>query len=158
MSPETQQVAPGSDGTAVPIARTHRMVSPRMSTWQGYRDQSHKFLEVARIPDPGDYPSQVVSSAVLAAVAANDALGVLRTGQAAGDHAHADIIWLLDTACRGTPLEPALPQRTEQLRRLLAHEQSALSGETLSEGVAREVMADAADFIGWVEGILSARA
>jgi len=126
-----------------------------MSTWQGYRDQSHKFLEVARIPDPGDYPSQVVSSAVLAAVAANDALGVLRTGQAAGDHTHADIVSLLSRACSGTPLEPAVPQRTEQLRRLLAHEQSALSCELLCEGVAREVMADAADFIGWVEGVMA---
>ena len=125
-----------------------------MSTWQGYRDQSHKFLEVAQALDPGDYPSQVVSNAVLAAVAANDALGLLQTGQPAGAHSHADILSLLSRATKGTPMGSELPRRSEQLRRLLAHEQSALSGELVCEEVAREAMADAADFIGWVERVL----
>ncbi len=71
-----------------------------MASWRGYLDESQKFLEVAQTLDLREYPCQVVSNAALAAVAANDALGVRRTGQAAGDHSHADILSLLGQASR----------------------------------------------------------
>lgn len=127
-----------------------------MATWQGYLGECRKFREVAQRLDAGACPRQLVNNVVLAAVAANDALGVWRTGQAAGAHSDADILSLLSRACSGTPMESALPQRTGQLRSLLTHEWSASRGGPVLEAAAREVMTEAADFIDWVEDILAA--
>lgn len=130
------------------------MVSPLISPWHGYLSEARKFWQVAQSLDAASYPSQVVSNAVYAVIAATDALGVQRIGKFAGDHSHAEIVSLLIRACNGTPLEAELPHRMEQLRRVLQHAPSAHAGETVDPRLARDIIDAAAGFMAWVEGAL----
>ena len=90
-----------------------------MATWQGYLRESRRFWDVAQTADTPGFHSQAISNAVLAVIAANDALCLFRIRERAEGQSHIEATAILKKACRGTSLEQQLPQRARQLKDVL---------------------------------------
>lgn len=126
-----------------------------MATWQDYLTQARRFWDVAQAVDAPGYHSQAVSNAVLAVIAANDALCLFRIGERARSDSHAEAITALKKACQGIALERQVAQRVRQLTDVLQQKSpSQYYGQQVHPDTTQRVMTQARRFIEWVEEIL----
>ena len=126
-----------------------------MATWQGYLRESHRFWDAAETCRDARHTSQAVSNAVLAVIAANDAVCLYLAGATAGGKSHAEAARALQRACRGTRLEEACAQQSRLLADVLQQKTAAqYLGKPMGSDVAHRVMQQAERFIGWVEDVL----
>ena len=126
-----------------------------MATWQDFLREALRFWDIAEMADGPGYRSQAVSNAVLATIAANDALCLFQIGERAQGQSHTEATRVLKRACRGTPLEPEATRRVQQLTEVLRQKTPAqYYGQQVSPDTAQRVMKQAERFIRWVEQAL----
>ena len=126
-----------------------------MATWQDYHREARRFWDVARAVDGPGYHSQAVSNAVLAVIAANDALCLFRIGERAQGDSHTEAAAVLTRACQGTALAVQLPRRVRQLTEVIEQKSaSQYYGKQVSPDTAARVMRQAERFVEWVRATL----
>lgn len=127
-----------------------------MATWQEYRRQAQLFWEVAESVNDGQHPNQAASNAILAAIAANDALCLRIGGRHSRSGDHASAIGLLLQLTRGKRHAKEATARAEQLAAVVELKNEAqYLGRPLTPAKAGRVMTQTRRFIEWVETILS---
>ncbi len=90
-----------------------------MARWEDFLKQARKFREVAREFDRPGYSNQAVSNAVLAVIAANDAVCLRLINERPGGENHIEAVRALARACRGTAWQEEAGQRGQQLAQVL---------------------------------------
>jgi hypothetical protein len=130
-----------------------------MPRWQDRLEDARKFWEIAQSADRPGYANQAASNAVLAAIAANDAVCLVLTGTTSGGESHTRAAAALREACRGKPCEREAAEKSRQLLDIL-REKSAVQyhGRPLSAGSATKVMRQTERFVEWAEGVVRASA
>jgi len=129
-----------------------------MATWQDFIREAGRFWDVARMVDGPGYENQAVSNAILAVIAANDALCLFLHGERAQGQSHAEARAALKTACRGTELEAEAAVRAQQLSDVLQQKHAAqYYGRPIGREAAGRAMKQAERFIGWVNDVLPKR-
>jgi len=127
-----------------------------MEAWEGRLRDAQGFWDLATmVADDLRYSKQAVSSAVLAAIAANDAICLyLGYGKPAGD-SHTEAAQTLQEACKGTRHEEEAARRAEQLTQVLRHKAAAqYLAAPLSAEVAARTLKQAERFLKWAESVL----
>lgn len=127
-----------------------------MPRWADFLREARKFREVAREFDRPGYTNQAVSNAVLAVIAANDAVCLRLISERPGGENHSEAVRVLARACRGTPWAGEASQRSLQLAQVLQQKNAAqYHGGQLSAETAARVMKQAERFIEWAERVLA---
>jgi len=121
-----------------------------MATWEGRLRDAHNFFEVAEAVNDQEHGNQAASNAILAAIAANDAICLFLAQQQSSGKSHTEAGRILQEACKGTRWEPEAARKARQLVGLIHHKNAAqYRGEALSPQVVDRVMQQAARFIEW---------
>ena len=127
-----------------------------MPRWEDFLTEARKFREVAREFDRPGYTNQAVSNAVLAVIAANDAVCLRLINERPGGETHGEVVHVLTRACKGTPWEAEASQRRQHLSQVLQQKNaSQYHGSPLSAQTADRVMKQAERFIEWAEKVLA---
>ena len=126
-----------------------------MADWQGYLRQAHRFWEGAEAAHDPEHASQAVSNAILAAIAANDAVCLYLLGEVSGSGSHAEAARHLQTACKGTRWEREAATHARQFAQILREKNAAqYEGRPLAPETADRIMTQARRFLDWVERVL----
>ncbi len=132
-----------------------------MATWQDRWRDAQGFWDLARTGyDPASrYSNPAVSNALLAVIAANDAVCLrLARRQPRGD-SHAEAADFLRLACKGTAWEKEASERSRHLLAMLRHKTAVQClGKPLAADRTEAIMKQAERFIDWVDGLLLAAA
>lgn len=127
-----------------------------MASWEDFLRQARKFRDIAREAHRPGYGNQVVSNAVHAVIAANDAVCLRLLNERPGGENHAEAVRVLTRACRGTAWEEEAGQRGQQLAQVLQQKNaSQYQGNILSDAVVDRVLKQAERFIEWAEKVLA---
>jgi hypothetical protein len=129
-----------------------------MSAWHDRWRDAEGFWDLAQAGyDPKSrFGNPAASNAILAVIAANDAL-CLRLGrrQPKGD-SHTEAAAFLQQACRGTEWESEASGKCRQLREMLAQKTAVqYLGKPLLADRLRRLMNHAESFIDWARGVLA---
>jgi hypothetical protein len=130
-----------------------------MATWQDRWRDARGFWDLAQAGyDPKSrYGNPAASNAIMAVIAANDAicLHLVRT-QPKGE-SHIQAAASLKEACRGKVWEKEASERSRQLLELLRHKNEAqYLGKPLSSERISKIMRQAERFVEWAASILPA--
>lgn len=127
-----------------------------MATWQDYLTECRRFREAAEAVYGPQHLNQGLSSAILAVIAANDALCLALIGIVPGGDSHARATREMQAACKGTRHEAEAAKRARQLAEILEHKTTVqYRGQPLRPETADRVMKQAERFIDWVEDVLA---
>ena len=126
-----------------------------MADWQGHLKQARRFWEVAEAAHDPEHASQAVSNAVLAVIAANDAVCLYLLGEVPGGRSHGGAARLLQAACKGTRWEQEAATRARQFAQILREKNAAqYEGRLLAPETADRTMTQARRFLDWVDRVL----
>ena len=130
-----------------------------MATWQDRWRDAQGFWELSQAAyDPESrYANPAASNAMLAVIAANDAV-CLRLGrrQSKGE-SHTEAAEYLKLACKGTPWEEDARDKSRQLVEMLRQKTAAqYLGKPLGADRVEKIMKQAERFMEWVEDLLPA--
>lgn len=130
-----------------------------MATWQDRWRDAQGFWELAEAgyEPKSRYGNPVASNAIMALIAANDAI-CLRLGhrQPKGE-SHTEASDFLKDACRGTQWEQDAAEKARQLLEVLRQKNVAqYLGKPLSPGKVSRIMKQVERFLEWTEGVLPA--
>ncbi len=115
------------------------------------------FWEVAQTADDSSHGNQAASNAILAAIAANDALCMHLAGLQPKGESHVEAARVLQAACRGTRWEAEAPRRARQLTEALGLKNAAqYEGKALTRAQVAGVMKRVERYLEWVEEVLPA--
>ena len=126
------------------------------ASWQDHLTQARQFWATAQMAMDHEYANQAASNAILAVIAANDAVCVrLGAGRPAGDqHTEAAVAGLRAT-CRGTAWEKDAAEQGRRLVDIVGQKNAAqYYGRDISAEQADRIMKQAERFLGWVERVL----
>jgi hypothetical protein len=127
-----------------------------MATWQGFLKEARLFWDVAELANDPAHANQAVSNAILAAIAANDAVCLFFIDERPSGQSHVEAARLLRKACKGTQWEEESAQRSRQLADILQQKSaSQYQGRPLSRDAAGRVMRQAHRFLQWAERVLA---
>ncbi len=127
-----------------------------MAAWQDRLRDAGAFWDLAEAADDPEHANQAVSNAVLAAIAANDALCLYLGGRRVTGKSHAEAADVLQEVCRGTRWEREAGPRASRLTELIEVKNDVQYGRrTLSREDAARAMVQARRFLEWVEAILA---
>ena len=126
-----------------------------MATWQGRLRDAHNFFEVAEAVNDQEHGNQAASNAILATIAANDAICLFLAQQQPSGKSHTEAARILQEACKGTRWEQEAPKKARQLVGLIHYKNAAqYRGEALSQQVVDRIMQQAERFIEWAAEIV----
>ncbi len=126
-----------------------------MATWQDYLEQSRRFWDVVQAVGDPHHTSQAASNAVLAAIAATDAVCLYLVGEQPRGEAHSTAPTFLQRACKGTPWEAEAAARARQLADILQQKNAAqYHGKALNQTVAERTIKQTERYLRWVEAVL----
>jgi len=129
-----------------------------MSTWADRRRDARGFWEVAQAAHDPAHAPQAAANAILAVIAANDAICLYLAGRQPHGRSHTEAAQVLREVCRGTPWEQAAGQRAQQLLEVLRQKNAAqYQGRDLSPAQAAKIMRQAERFLTWAQEVLPAR-
>ncbi|MBU0608127.1 MAG: HEPN domain-containing protein [Armatimonadetes bacterium] len=127
-----------------------------MATWQDYLAEARRFREAAEIVYDPQHVNQALSSIILAAIAANDALCLALMGAVPGGDSHARAAREMQEACKGTRHEAEAARRARQLAEVLEHKTAVqYRGQPVRPETAERLMKQAQRFMDWVEDVLA---
>ena len=122
---------------------------------ESYLEQAMAFWEVAQTAHDPQHTSQAASNAVLAAIAANDAVVFRLKGTVKKRRAHEEAGRALQEACRGSRWEQDAKQRVRQLTEILAIKNAAqYEGERLRARDLERIMLQTERFIQWAARVV----
>jgi len=127
-----------------------------MATWRDHLTEAHRFWEVAEAAYDPEHRNQALSSAILGAIAANDALCLAFGGTVPGAASHARAGNEMQLALRGTRHEAEAAARARQLAEILEHKTAVqYGGRPARPEAADRLMKQAGRYIEWVEAVLA---
>jgi len=127
-----------------------------MATWRDYLRESRRFREAAEAVYDPEHLNPGLSSIILAAIAANDALCLALIGIVPGGESHARATRELQAACKGTRHEAEAAKRARQLADVLEQKTTVqYRGQPVRPDTADRIMKQAQRFIDWVEDVLA---
>jgi len=127
-----------------------------MQKWEDRLTDARNFWEVAETVNDGVHGKQAASNAILAAIAANDAVCLHVGGLQARGESHIEAAQVLQSVCKGTRWEQDARQRSRQLAEIIRHKNAAqYQGRPLSNPDAAKIMNQVARFIAWAEDVVS---
>lgn len=103
----------------------------------------------------GRHSNSAATNAILAAIAANDAICLRLSGRRPDGQSHTEAVAYLQDACRRSGLSAEGRERCRQLMGVLRHKNAAQynSGPLTGETVDR-IMKQVERFLAWAEGLL----
>ncbi len=127
-----------------------------MATWQTRWQAAQGFWEAAELLHDGRHTAQAAANAILAAIAANDAI-CLKLGRAQPrNQSHVEAARDLQAACRGTGFEQEAAERSRQLVEILRHKNAAqYNSAPLTADVVERIMTQAGRLIAWAKTVLA---
>ena len=126
-----------------------------MATWQDRLNDARGFREVAESASDSGHRNQAASNAILAAIAANDALCLRRIGRRSQGESHMEAVRVLQEACRGSVWEEQAAQTAQQLRDIIRLKSAAqYGGRPLSAATVAKLLRQVERLIEWVEEVL----
>lgn len=127
-----------------------------MATWQDFLSEARRLREAAEAVYDPQHINQGLSSMILAAIAANDALCLALIGIVPGGDSHARATGEMQAACKGTHHENEAAKRAKQLAEVLEHKTTVqYRGQPIRPDTADRIMKQAQRFIDWVEDVLA---
>lgn len=129
-----------------------------MATWQTRWDAAQKFWEIAQTVNDESHSVQAAANAVLAIIAANDAICLyLKRTQPRGEQ-HEQAVQYLKEACAGTAWEHDAKEKARQLLEVLRlkNEVQYNSGRTTPDTL-DGIMKRTERFIEWTEIVVGTR-
>ena len=128
-----------------------------MATWQTRWKAARDFWDLAELAHDGQHDSQVATNAILAAIAANDAI-CMRLGRSQPkNQSHTEAVRDLTAACRGTRFERAAAEHGRQLLALLRHKSAAqYNTSPLTADAVERILTQSKRFIEWAETVIAA--
>ena len=126
-----------------------------MATWQDRLRDARRFWDVAEAVDDPEHGNQAASNAILAAIAANDAVCMfLGRRRPAGD-SHSEAAQVLQEICQSTQWAPEAAEKARQLLELTRLKNAVqYHGTPLRREQIGKIMKQAERFIEWVQAIL----
>jgi hypothetical protein len=126
-----------------------------MTTWQDRLRDARRFWEVAEAALDPEHVNQAASNAILAVIAANDAVCLhLGEGKPAG-RSHTEAATMLQEVCRGTMREADAARRSRQLVDILRLKTAVqYESRVLRADELKRLMSQARRFIEWAQTIL----
>ena len=126
-----------------------------MTSWHNRLEDARSFQDVADAAlDPAHF-NAAATNAILAAIAANDAICLYLGQRRSRGRSHTEAAQALQEVCRGTPWENDAATRARQLVEILRHKNAIqYEGRRLSRTEAERILRQAARFIEWAETIL----
>lgn len=122
---------------------------------ESYLAQALRFWEVAQAAHDPEHTSQAASVAVLAIIAANDAVVVALGGMVRKSRAHEEAGRALREACSGTRWEADASQKARQLAVVLSHKNAAqYEGRSLRPADVHRIMVQTERFIEWAARVV----
>ncbi len=126
-----------------------------MANWQGFLREAHKFWTVAEVAFDATHTSQAASNAILAVIAANDAICLYHLGERPGGESHGEAARFLKDACKGTRWERDAAKRAVQFTSIIREKNAAqYEGRPIGPATADRIMKQAKRFIDWADGVL----
>jgi HEPN domain-containing protein len=126
-----------------------------LSTWRDRLRDARNFWEVAEAAHDPEHTNQAAGNAVLAVVAANDAVCLFLGRRKPGGQSHTEAARVLQEVCRGTKWEQDAAQRSRQLAELLRQKNAAqYGGRPFTAEEADRVMRQSERFLDWAERLL----
>lgn len=126
-----------------------------MANWQGFLREAHKFWTVAEATWDTAHLNQAASSAILAVIAANDAICVYFLGERPGGESHGEAARFLKDACKGTRWEQDAARRAAQFTSIVREKNAAqYEGRPIGPETADRIMKQAKRFLDWADRIL----
>jgi hypothetical protein len=127
-----------------------------MATWQTRGQAARGFWDVAELAHGGQHVNQAAANAILAVIAANDAICMKLGRPQPKNQSHAEAARDLQAACRGTGFEREAAERSRQLVEILRHKNAAqYNSSPLTRDVAERIMTQAGRFIAWAETVVA---
>jgi hypothetical protein len=127
-----------------------------MASWQDRLRDARGFWDVAEAAhDPG-HRNQAVSNAVLAMIAANDAVCLYVGAVQPAGASHAEAARALRSACRGTPWEREAARQSRQLLGVLEKKSAAqYMGRPFGAAETKRTLQQVRRFLDWAEAIVA---
>jgi len=127
-----------------------------MATWQARRQAAQGFWDAAELIHDGRHVTQAAANAILAVIAANDAICMKLGRPQPRNQSHVEAARDLRAACRGTAFEQEAADRSRQLAEILRHKSAAqYNSSPLTAEVVERIMTQARRFITWAETVLA---
>jgi hypothetical protein len=127
-----------------------------MPTWRQRLTDAQRFLEVAQAANDPDHGNQAASNAIMAIIAANDAICLSRRRPAPRGDSHVMAAQAMVEALRGTPWERDAAAHARALVEVLVQKNAAqYTGERLSPDAVERILTRTERFVAWAEGIAS---
>lgn len=105
----------------------------------------------------GRHGSQAAANAILAAIAANDAVCMRLGRPQPKNQSHTEAVRDLTAACRGTAFERAAAEHGRQLLAILRHKNAAqYNSSPLTADMVERILAQSGRFIEWAETVIAA--
>ena len=116
---------------------------------------ARNFLDVAETASDPQHANQAASNAILAAIAANDAICIFLGKPQPGGQSHTEAARILREACKGTRWEDEAAPKVRQLLAIISHKNAAqYTGRLLSQETADRIIQQAERFLEWAEQIV----
>jgi len=128
-----------------------------MATWQDRWRDAQGFWDLAQAGyDPSSgHANPAVSNAIMAVIAANDAICIHLTRRQPKPESHIQAAELLREACKGKVWEEAASERSRQLLELLRQKNEAqYLGKPLPAERVAKIMKQAERFLEWAASVL----
>ena len=131
----------------------------RMPDWRDRLRDAWGFLEVAEAVDDADHGNQAASNAILAIIAANDAVCMCLGQRKPSGASHGEAAQTLQDVCRGTKWEAEASLKARQLLEVIRQKNAAqYNGVPLAPDVVARIIRQTQRFITWAEDVLAAYA
>ncbi len=128
-----------------------------MATWQDRLRDARGFWEVAEAFNDPDHRNQAASNAILALIAANDAVCLRLIQQRPRGESHAEATQLLQQACRDTVWEREAAAKSRQFLEVIRHKAAVqYEGRLLSSADLQKIMKQVQRFLDWAEEVFAA--
>ena len=126
-----------------------------MTSWQDRLRDARGFWDVAETVLDPVHLNQAATNAILAVIAANDAVCLYLGQRRPQGKSHTDAARVLQEVCRGTRWEEEAAARSRQLVDVL-RDKTAIQydGRSLTPAEAERLMKQALRFIEWAESVL----
>jgi hypothetical protein len=126
-----------------------------MATWQTRWESAKDFWEAAQLLHDGRHANSSATSAIMAAIAANDAICLRLSGRHPDGQSHTEAVAYLQEACQRSGMAEEGRERCRQLMGVLRHKNAAQynSGPLTSETIER-IMKQVERFMPWAESVL----
>jgi len=126
-----------------------------MATWEGRLRDARNFFDVAEAVNDQEHGNQAASNAILATIAANDAICLFLAQQQPSGQSHTEAARILQDACKGTRWEQEAANKARHLVSVIRHKNAAqYHGEPLSQRVVDRIMQQAERFLEWAQEIV----